>query len=81
MNASRARTVCLIALVMLATTLPWISCAGEKETSHGQAAETVPESNQEPIKAIETVAGFEHLIESTGDRLLMFDFHAAWCRP
>lgn len=81
MNLSRARTVWLIGFIMILTTLWWISCAGEKESSGKETGETALQPNEGRVVEIGSVADFERLIDASNDRLLMFDFHAAWCRP
>lgn len=61
----------LIFLVYLAAGLSFFACAGE---------EAVPPAGS-AVKTILSMEGFKKIIESSPNRLMVFDLYADWCAP
>ncbi len=61
----------LILLVYLAAGLSFFACAGE---------EAVPPTGS-AVKTIQSVDEFKKIIESSPNRLMVFDLYADWCAP
>lgn len=56
-----------------------LSC-GEKKSDQKSQQSLVP-SHHSGVKKIQSIEQFKNLVESSGDRLLVFDLYADWCRP
>ena len=74
-----------LACAVLIMQLPLTSCGGEQDQANQGQTEAAPArqpvESAATVKPIEGSAEFEQIVESSGDRLLMFDFQADWCRP
>ncbi len=64
----------LVPLVSLCFLLPILTCDNSNETSNQQKAESV-------VQTINGTEAFKKIVESAGNRLLMFDLYADWCAP
>jgi thioredoxin len=66
--------VILIALIIVGT---FTSCT-EKKAAPGTST---PGTAASPVKTIQSEAEFKQVIQSSADRLLVFDLYADWCGP
>ena len=64
----------IVVLISLYIILSVINCSNSNETSHQEKSESV-------VKAIDGTEAFKTVVESAGDRVLMFDLYADWCAP
>ena len=63
-----------ILLISLSVILLFINCPDSNKTAQKQKSESV-------VKTIYGKEAFKTVVESAGDRLLMFDLYADWCGP
>ncbi len=69
-------------LLLLISILLFLFCATSKENEKAASAPPpVPQKAAPVVKTIGSEEEFKTLVESSGDRLLVFDLYADWCRP
>lgn len=68
------RSNLLIFVISLLIILPFTTCTESNEVSDDQQTKAV-------VKTINGVDAFKTVVESAGNRLLMFDLYADWCMP
>jgi|GEM_PF-209826 len=83
------KTIILISilLIYLATGFSFVAC-GEKETTQpGKTTDMMDAkgaadlSTGEAVRVIGSVEGFQKIVESAPNRLMVFDLYADWCGP
>jgi thioredoxin len=74
-----------LACALLVLHLPLLSCGEEQGETDRQEANAAPAAHPDgaagDVQAIGSSDEFKRIVETSGDRLLLFDFHADWCRP
>lgn len=71
----------LILLIYLAAGFSFVAC-GEKETNQpAKTPDATGPSTGEAVQVIRSVEGFQKIVESSPNRLMVFDLYADWCGP